>query len=274
MRLVAVAAWAVAALALAPAARGATLMEELTNAHFGLVTLTVNWNRVDVAGADWPIPGEAASELRKCMDNKDCPDSNLASLGSAGNGDGQVTKDEVAEFAEALNDLIGLAPQAKDFRERLSQFIKLDDKRPNRILFDGFVFRNAEGPVASTQTIFLSVKAHGEFDGIGEMDAHKVEIQRTTSQLNMTDRIVIKTARGWSIDASTIAPADMAKYYADGRLSGTQDEFESPQPMTFLIQEKSVAGGWVVALSVAGLLAGAGLLLFAFARRRRRGRKA
>lgn len=258
---------ALAAL-LTPGASGQSLLSQLGDVHFPLITFQVAWNRLQVTGSDMEIRGSTASDLRQCIDGRDCPDPNVGAL-SGGDGDGTVTRPEVNAFTQALRDVIGLNAEAKAFKSTVRQLITIDDQAPSRIEFEEFDLRNADRPATSDETIFFTVRLGADFDAVAEEKSHTVKLVRSETALTIADRIVVQAARGWRINADSISPPAEQRLYQGGELSGSQQDFESAEPLAFNIESTQSgpgALGWTLILAA---LVAAGLAAAWFARRRR-----
>lgn len=259
-----------AVLALAPpAASQDSLLDQLADLRFPEVTLTVSPTLIQVDGAQATVSGETASDLRKCIDNSDCPEPLLARA-STGNGDGVVTSDEAQDFSIAAKAGLNIAggPVA-EFRDSIKQLVTIDDVAAERVEFRRFEIANAEGPVRSTGPIQITLLLHVAFPEAGSSRTHHVRILRDRSDIELADRIVVHTGKGWTLEKNTIEPEGMRLYYHDGEIAGTQSQLQGSDPLTFSIERAGLStGGWIALVSL--LLVAGGLGAFYLARRRLR----
>lgn len=239
-----------------------SLSDRLGDVTFPQVLVTVGPTQIVVQLNSGAISGQTASDLRRCMDNHtSCPDNSLRLAGSAGNKNSQVETGEIQNFETLILFGLGTAGgQIGEFRNALRALVKIDGKTASAVRFEGLTFQNAGGAITSTTTISVFMRVALPFSGTGSGTSHRVEVQRAESDIEFAQRIAVRGAAGWEIAKSSIQPSSMQAYYADGAIAGSQQQFQSSEPLAFDIRkvdEGTPAWVWWTTGSL-GLLAAAG----------------
>jgi hypothetical protein len=267
----AVAATAALLLLTVPAADAQSLTGRLANLSFPEVEVTVAPEVIFVRARDATLRDQSALELRRCIDNANCPDSVLRSF-SNGNGDGRVEAHEVSYFETqvvfGLNSLIAFNSEGEfgTFIAALRSLVTVDGKAANVVRLQELRFADATGTL-SNNPVRVTIQARLEFP-VSSGDRHTIQIARASIDLQLAQRIVVTPAKGWRIDGGSIQPVGLQGYYGDGRIAGSQQELQGNEPMTFTLS-RSGASLWTWVLSGAAILALAGLAVFIIARRRK-----
>ncbi len=263
----AIAALAVLVLLLTP---GVTAQQDLEQAlsemQFAEIELVVGPDSVEFNAQDFRVQGDAARQFRTCVDgNDECPIAELRGL--LGNGDGSVSQQEVADFRDLVLGLWNNVPEIRAFVESLKPLVQVDGRPADVIGLQDLAVADAEGPTASTATITFDFTIIAEYRSTVESDRHDVLVERVEQDITLTDRIVVRAADGWKVAEDSIAPANMAAFYDDGKLEGSQGDFEGEQPLTFQI-EPSSSSALLWAASGVVLAAAAGIIGFFVYKRR------
>lgn len=236
---------AVAALIpFAPVATAQSLEQEFEELHFREFLLSVYWDdrnkkaTMVATGKDHRIDGAAASGLRYCIDNDedDCPIEELLIAANGNDNDGEVLSDEVRNFEENLKEGLRLSPEVQEIVSNVRGIAKVDDLSVTSAGLTAIRLHDAEGDVASQRSIGVDAEVTGTFGRVQAANRHDVWIQRRESDLTLADTITVTGGRNWRIVSDSIEPVQMRQYFKGGRLTGTQDEFESTEPLTFTIE--------------------------------------
>ncbi|HEX9817015.1 MAG TPA: hypothetical protein VGB18_08545, partial [Candidatus Thermoplasmatota archaeon] len=94
-------------------------------------------------------------------------------------------------------------------------------------------------------------------------DTHEVSMRRAETNFTVADRVEVRGGQNWRIQEDTIKPGGMAQFFDAGTLQASQEEFESPDPLTFTIeyhQDKTATYVLWSSLVVAAIGAGAGFV--------------
>lgn len=252
-----------------PTAGAQTLTQRLADLRFEEAVLRVGPNVLELGANRGAISGTGASDLRSCIDDFDCPDSSLAAA-SEGNGNQDVTGEEVRAFSSNL--LIGLqlaGGQIEELRLALRDLARIDGRTGDGVEFDRILIENAEGPVSSTQPVFVSLAGRVAFSSVPDADSHTVRVLRGESDLELANRLIIEPQAGWVIPKDSIDPAELQRYHRAGRIEGSQSELEGDEPLTFRIEAKGGAAWTMWLLVAAGILLVAGLAAYLLAQQRR-----
>jgi hypothetical protein len=266
-----VAALVVLALLPAPSGAAQTLQEQFQDLRFARLVFTVGWDterergNVLVSAEDLVIRGEGASDLRHCIDGGDCPMPDLRMAASGANRDGQVSSGEAQNFADNLKVGLSLYEDFQEIQRNLRGLIKIDDQSATSAPLTGLRLDGATGPVTSTTPIRISITITVFYATTTSASQHNIWMQRTESDLTIADQIVVQAARDWRIKEDSIQPSAMQARFSDDKLVGSQQDFESRDPLTFTIEERpSGPSGWMLWLSilaVVGAAAGAGIYI-------------
>ncbi|HLE47556.1 MAG TPA: hypothetical protein VI818_04595 [Candidatus Thermoplasmatota archaeon] len=264
-----------AALLLVPGAQAQSLEEQFADFHFKRVRFTFSWDddrkvaNMYARAEDLEIRGEGARDLRECIDGGECPLPDLGRAAAASTKDGEITREELDSFTFNLETGLRLYDDVKAIQQNVKGIVKVDDKTAGSAILTDVQIDGAVGEVNSGDSLHLHATITATFGTVKPASTHKVWMQRTQSNLTIADEIVVEGGKNWRIVEASIEPATMGGFFDDGRLQGSQDEFESRDPLVFTVEyhkESSTAlmvGGSVVVLAAA---AGAG----AFYLRRRK----
>lgn len=243
------------------------LEEALSDMRFEEVELVVGPDAVAFNAKQFHVQGDAAQQFRACVDGNDqCPIAELRGL--LGNGDGTVSEQEVADFRDLVLGLWSNVPEIRAFVESLKPLVQIDRRPADVIGLQDLAVDGAEGPTASTATIIFDFTIRADYRSTIEGERHDVQVERVEQDITLADRIVVRAADGWKINEDSIAPANMAALYDDGELVGSQDSFESEQPLSFQIEESNSAALLWAASGVV-LAAAAGITAFFVYKRRK-----
>lgn len=254
-------------LLLAPGATAQTDLEDaLSDMRFEEVELVVGPSAVTFNAKDFRVQGEAASQFRTCVDgHDDCPIAELRGL--IGNGDGTVTEQEASDFRELVLGLWSGIPEIRQFVESLKPLVQVDGRAADVVSLQDLRVDGAEGPTATTAPVIVDFTVVAEYRETAEADRHDIRVERVEQDITLTDWIVVRAADGWKISEDSIAPDSMARLYDDGKLQGSQDDFEGQEALTFQI-EQSNSRALLWAASGLVLAAAAGLTFFFVYKRR------
>lgn len=274
----ALAALAAAVLLLPPAGSAQSLEEELAEFHFERVVFTItevsdedgSKDQYVLANAEnLVIEGEAARDLRHCIDGQECRVPALGFAAAGADRDGTVSRQEVENFAETV--LIGVAsrPEVRNFLQNLKALIKIDDKEATSPALTGLEIDEAEGSIDSTDRILLSVSAAAKYATVVPADTHSVWMRRSSTNFTIADEIVVAPGSNWRIVEDSVQPDSMRQFLGDGRFTGTQEEFESTEPLQFTVEYHKSNAATYFLLGSLSLLAVGGAGGFFWWRRRK-----
>lgn len=243
-----------------PADAQASLIQRLRELHFPEVAVIVAPKLVEVVAEDATLSGGTASDLRRCIDDTECPEKLLADR-SRGDGDGTVEAKEVADYEDSLRFVANLAgANLWDYFDVVRRLVSIDGHPPKSVKVTVLELEGAEGDVTSTSPIGVSLRLEADFSLVESADRHEIRFARNVLNLTLTDRIVVRPGAGWEIPGDSIEPEAMRRLYAGGRISGSQREVGGVEPLTFEIEERSglPAWGWALLLLVVAGAGGAG----------------
>lgn len=229
---------------LAPAAAAQGMQSQIEEFRFAEFVLSVYWDdgskkaTMKATAKGLVLDGQGASELRHCIDgNEDgCPVAELAGAAGGSNNDGQVESEEVRDFEETLREGLRLSEDVQQMVANVRGLVKMDDLSPTSVSLSAIRIHNAEGDIDSRDTIRVDAELTGVFGRVQSGSTHEVWVQRRESNLTLAERITITGGKNWRLVGDSIRPVQMQQYLSGGRLSGTQDQFESPTPLTFTIE--------------------------------------
>lgn len=210
------------------------------------------------------LAGNAASDLRHCIDKANCRDAAIETA-SRGDGDGSVTEREVHDFTvnalTGLNAILGLGGGngLGDLGAAVRQLATIDGQSPKMIHVNTFELTGAEGPISSTAPIHVSFQVRVDFPDTPDRGTHGVRIVRTAANLDVADRIVLTPQKGWRIKEDSIQPQAMQVRYDGAGIQGTQKEMQGDEALTFQIEKTGGLGvwGWIGLVSLLLLAAAA-----------------
>lgn len=261
-------------LLLVPDASAQTLRERLEEFHFETLVFTFTWETPDndqdgraivfVDGMDLLLEGEAARDLRRCIDGQECvvPQLQLASAGA--DRDGNVDSDELETFETTV--LLGINSQSetKAYLANMRGIVSIDGQSPSSASVTDLQLENALGSTDSTETVHLNMQATAKWNRlVAAADTHEVSMRRAETNFTVADRVEVRGGQNWRIKEETIQPAPMAQFFDAGRLQASQEEFESTEPLTFTIEfHEDKTAGYIMwgSLTLAAIGAGAGFV--------------
>jgi hypothetical protein len=252
---------------LVPPVQASALGDELNEVRFERFVFTFTWNKEDdlanvvVDAKDLILEGDAARELRSCIDGGSCAVPGLSAAAAESDTDGDVTEEEVESFALYVQTGMqsGRVEQLRQIKDDLKKMVKFDNYVASSLQVADLKIRDAEGGVGSTEPISISVSIIGTFPAAEPADSHKIWIQRRQANFTVADQFIVQAGKGWRINEDSIKPDSAASLFDDGKFAGTQDEFESTEPLQFDLQKAKKSPGWgllgsLSALGVAALL--------------------
>lgn len=261
-------------LLLVPCASAQELRERLSDFHFQQLVFTFTWeapnNGVDgraivfVDGVDLLLEGEAARDLRRCIDGQDCvvPELQMAAMGA--DRDGRVSSDELDNFETTVLLGINSQPQTRSYLANMRGIVSIDGQSATSATVTALELENALGSIDSTETIRLQMQATAKWNRlVAAADTHQVSMQRLETNFTVADRVEVKGGENWRIKEDSIQPGAMGQFFERGRLAASQEEFESPEPLTFTIEyHENKTGTYFLwgSLGFAAIAAGAGFV--------------
>lgn len=252
---------------LVPGAAGQTVSDRLADLRFAEIVVTVGPTDVGIDAHGGNLAGATASDLRKCLDKANCPDSRLEAA-SRGNGDGRVEQTEVD--ALEVNAVVGLnaalafggSGALADFGRQLRDLVRIDGGGPMNVQIETLDLAGATGSITSTNAIQVRLLVKVTFETADE-DRHDVAIARAAADIDMAERIVVKPATGWTIEQDSITPESMKARYSGGSIQGTQAQMQGTEPLGFTIEDSTglPVWGWIV-IGGLSLLVAAGVAYY------------
>lgn len=261
-------------LLLTPGASAQSLQERLEEFHFQKLVFTFTWETPDngadgraivfVDGVDLLLEGEAARDLRRCIDGQRCvvPALQLASAGA--DRDGSVDADELDTFETTV--LLGINSQSetKAYLANMRGIVQIDGQSPTSASVTALDLENALGSTDSTDTVRLQIQATAKWNRlVAAAETHQVSMRRTETNFTVADQVEVRGGENWRIQQDSIQPSGMSQFFERGRLAASQQEFESTEPLNFTIEyHENRAATYVLwgSLSVAAIAAGAGFV--------------
>ncbi|HLE47008.1 MAG TPA: hypothetical protein VI818_01825, partial [Candidatus Thermoplasmatota archaeon] len=197
MRTAAVALALVLGLAAVPGAQAQSLEEQFQDFHFKYFRLVFSWDEdrgvayVYAVAEGLEIHGEAARDMRVCMDGGDCPIPEMRSAAGASDTDGELTKDEVESFASVV--VVGLRtyPDVKLIQQNVKGLLKVDDEAAGSAILTDLRIHGAIGDVASLEPLSIDAVVTATFGAVKAAPTHEIWIQRTESNLTVADEIIV-----------------------------------------------------------------------------------
>lgn len=255
-------------VAATPTVQGQSLADRLAELHFDDLIITIAPKSTAFEANGGTLTSNTARDLRRCIDNTNCPDSQLAGI-SPGNRDGSVTRDEVDEFEQIARDMLNfLGGDIKEFRDLFGEFVSVDDQGATKVEITDLQLRDAEGSVSSTQTIHVSFRLVAEYGGVGGGDSHSVRVHRDAPAVDIVSSITIRPGSGWKIKEDSILPPSMQAFFDGSQFSGSQSQMQGTEPVTFTL-ESTGGGSLGLWLLILGLLAVGGGFGFYWWKRRK-----
>lgn len=250
-----------------PSAAAQGLEEQMEEFRFAEFVLSLYWDAgenkatIKATARGLTIEGQGASELRHCIDGDEdgCPYPPLASAAGGSDQDGEVTSEEVRSFEETLREGLRLSSDVQQLVTNIKGLVKMDDLAPTSVGLTAIRIHGAEGGVDSRDTIRVDAEITGVFGRVKNTNTHDVWLQRRESNLTIADRVTVTGGKNWRLVGDSIKPVQMQQYFSGGKLSGTQDEFESSTPLTFTIEYHKKSPG----VGVLGPLVALGAVLLA-----------
>ena len=264
----------VALLLLVPNASAQELRDRLADFHFQKLVFTFTWEApnngqdgraiVFVDGVDLMLEGEAARDIRRCIDGQDCVVPELSIAASGADRDGSVSSEELDNFETTV--LLGINSQAetKAYLANMRGIVSIDGQSPSSATVTALELENALGSTDSTEPVRLQMQATAKWNRlVVAADSHQVSMRRTETNFTVADRVEVKGGENWRIKEDTIQPSAMGQFFGRGKLQASQEEFESPEPLTFAIEyHEDKTGTYFLwgALGVVAIAAGAGFV--------------
>jgi hypothetical protein len=245
-----------ATLMVAPVVAGQGWSEQVQDLKFAAVTFTVGPDSLKVWAEDVRFTGQAASDIRKCIDGKDCPIQQFGQF--FGNRDGSVSQDEVNDISELAPAALSSIPEFRAIRDELKALVSIDGLPASTMHFAEVRIEGATGPASSTAPIDISVGLEALYSSTGQQGPHTIVFKRAEANLTLTERIIVRAANGWQMDKDSISPSSLQALWVKDHLEGSQKDFEGTTPLQFEIKEKSSNTAlWVGAGAVGAAAAGA-----------------
>ncbi len=261
-------------LLLVPGAYAQTLRERLEEFHFQKLVFTFTWEAADngddgraivfVDGEDLLLEGDAARDLRRCIDGQECvvPQLQIASAGA--DRDGNVASDELDTFETTVLLGINSQPETKSYLANMRGIVSIDGQSPTSASVTALNLENALGSTESTDTVRLNIQATAKWNRlVAAADTHAVSMRRAQTNFTVADRVEVRGGENWRILEDTIQPAPMTQFFDGGKLEASQEEFESPEPLTFTMEyheDKTATYVLWSSLIIAAIGAGAGFV--------------
>jgi hypothetical protein len=127
-----------------------------------------------------------------------------------------------------------------------------------------FELEDALGSTDSTDTIRLQLQATAKWNRlVAQADTHQVSMRRAETNFTVASNVEVRGGPNWRIVEDSIKPGNMGQFFSGGKLSASQEEFESTEPLEFTIEYKPDRSGTFFlwgSLGVAALGGGAGFL--------------
>lgn len=246
-----------------------SLAQRLGDLRFPEIIVSIDPTIIEFSAERGTITGQTASDLRRCIDkHSTCPDSTIAGI-SDGDADGFVDEAEVDGFSGALQaGLNFMGGSIAEFRRNLRELATIDGHGADSASFSEIRIEGAEGSITKTDTVFFTIQVQAKFPEVEDADQHRITMQREQSDLDLADRIVVRSGDGWSLPRDSIRPQDLRTLHRDDSITGTQEQLEGTEPMSFDIEKRADGGSpWLWVISLLLVAGGAGAFLLARARR-------
>ncbi len=255
-----------------PATAQDNLLEQLSALRFEAVVITVAPNAVEIAANNAGAQDTLASNIRKCIDGKGCPSSDLENV-SPGNENGNVDPGEADEFEETAVEILNnpiVKQQLDRYRAIFLSLITIDGEAADDFEFLDIEFDGAEGPTSSGAPIGVSLTLRINYPDVEDADEHDIKILRAAASLQLFHSLTVAPGYGWAIDEGTISPDKLQPLYDGESITGTQAEIQGVEPMTFTLErDRGNLGWWILAISAILLAASAGAFVYAQRKRRK-----
>lgn len=222
--------------------------------------------------------GLDAEDIRRCIDNTECPYPTLEAF-SPGDSDGRVETPEVIAF----QNLTALAlPALEDFQPisaLLVNNMSVDGFRGRSLAVKSVLFTGAEGAVDSRDSFVLDATMEIGYDNDRGADHHEIVFKRVhlLNEGFTTDLVQVRvvSTKAWHFVPGDTLPASFQDRVTPEGWTSNQADFETASDQDLKIVAEEAGGGglaggaaiWIWILVGAAVI-GAGILGYVFWKRK------